>query len=134
MWKTNIVRGGTVCIEPTTSCIRSKRLTARPQGPHGKELLWAVHYRTNNTEANRISTRQNFSYLLLEGFWRVNLWIKILSNYYNISLGIVSSLPWGRCGLAGRRLLQMQKVVVLNPFESKIFFSIEWNVNNCFLN
>ena len=23
--------------EPTTSCIRGKRLTARPQGPHGRE-------------------------------------------------------------------------------------------------
>ena len=23
--------------EPTTSCIRGKRLTGRPQGPHGKE-------------------------------------------------------------------------------------------------
>ena len=33
--------------EPTTSCIRGKRLTARPQGPHGRERttprLKAVH-------------------------------------------------------------------------------------------
>ena len=34
-----------VGFEPTTSCIRGKRLTARPQGPHGRErktpkLIW----------------------------------------------------------------------------------------------
>ena len=35
----------TVGFEPTTSCIRGKRLTARPRGPHGRErttlrLIW----------------------------------------------------------------------------------------------
>ena len=49
-----------VGFEPTTSCIRGKRLTARPRGPHGRE---------------RTTPRL------------------ILSICFNISLGVVRSLP-----------------------------------------
>ena len=42
MWKQILPAVG---FEPTTSCIRGKRLTARPRGPHGRErttprLIW----------------------------------------------------------------------------------------------
>ena len=69
-----------------------------------------------------------------DGFWRAPL----QRNTFNISLGIVRSLPWGPCGLAGKRLPRMQEVVGSNPTEgTKIYISnftlLEWNVKNCFL-
>ena len=43
--------------------------------------------------------------------------------YFNISLGVVRSLQWGPCGLAGRRSPLMQEVVGSNPTEGKLSFS-----------
>ena len=48
---------------------------------------------------------------------------EILSRCFNISLGVVRSLPLGPRGLAVRRLLRMQEVVGSNPTEGKNFFS-----------
>ena len=53
-------------------------------------------------------------------------------------VSVVRSLPLGPCGLAGKRLPQMQEVVISNLTENKFvgFFHIllylEWNVKNCF--
>ena len=85
---------------PTTSCIRGKRLTARPQGPHS----------------------------IPDGIWRVPLWRKILSRCFNISLGVVRSLPWGPRGLAVRRLPRMQEVVGSNPTEGKIWLFLQFTL------
>ena len=46
-----------------------------------------------------------------------------VSRCFNISLGVVRSLPWGLCNLAVKRLPQMQEVVGSNPTQSKICFS-----------
>ena len=58
-----------------------------------------------------------------DNFWQMPLQRKILSRYFNTSLGVVRSLPWGSCGLAERRLPQMQ-VVGSNPTEDKFVFHI----------
>ena len=45
---------------------------------------------------------------------------------FNISVGVVCSLPWDPCGLAVRRLPQMQEVVGSNPIEDNnknLFFT-----------
>ena len=63
---------------------------------------------------------------------------KIISRYFNISLGVVRSLPWGPCGLAVKTLAANALVVGSNPTDGKIHFSqftpfMKWNVKNCFV-
>ena len=54
---------------------------------------------------------------------KVPLRRKIHSKYYNISLGVVCSLLWGHCDLAGRRLPRIQEIAGLNTNAGKIWFS-----------
>ena len=95
-----------VGIEPTTSCIRGKRLTARPRGLHGREqttpMLICI-----KTPWKYFSTKEPARYHLA----------------FNISLSVVRSLPWGPHGLKVRRLPRMQEVVGSNLIEGKIRFS-----------
>ena len=53
MWKTNFALGGIQSFEPTTSCIRGKRLTARPRGPHGRERTTLANAGGRGFESHR---------------------------------------------------------------------------------
>ena len=76
-----------------------------------------------------------------DGFWRVPLWKNNFKvPYFNISLGVVRSLPWGSCGLAERRLPRIHESWVRSTIhiDGKIHFSqstpfMKWNVKNCFV-
>ena len=95
-----------VGFEPTTFCIRGKRLTARPRGTHGRK----------RTTPMLICIKTPWKYFSTKKPTRYHL-------AFNISCGVVRSLPWSPRGLAVRRLLQMQKVVGSNLIEGKIRFS-----------
>ena len=114
--------------EPTTSCILSKSLFARPQGPHENEQT------TPRLIAK--APARIFSLLLPESFWRVNLRRKILSKYLiTILASRFSSVRplWS----SGKSLAANAGS---NPTDSKICFShftlftVEWNVKNCLVN
>ena len=66
------------------------------------------------------SVVSSLSQMTLAGAFAVE---KYFQMYFNISLGVVRSLPLSPCGLAVRRLPRMQEVVGSNPTEDKIWFS-----------
>ena len=99
--------------ESTTSCIRNKRLTARPRAPHGRE---------RKTQLSQFQMVFGVFFHMPICSWKVSIW-RTLSKCFKINLGVVHSLPWGPRGLNFRRLLQMQKVEDSNPTEGKICFS-----------
>ena len=134
------------------SCIRGKRLTARPQGPHGREqttprlilkysyleiispqrhppeTIWRDQIEKIWTAlANRVNSRW-FPYAnsgvssLCQMVSGGCLCAEIMSRYFNISLGVVCSLPWGPCGLAVRRLPRMHESWVRIPPKAKFIF------------
>ena len=89
-----------VGFEPTTSCIRGKILLLDHEGL--TPMLICI-----KTPWKYFSTKKPARYHLA----------------FNISRGIVRSLPWGPRGLAVRRLPRMQVVVGSNLIEGKIRFS-----------
>ena len=146
MWKTNLPSVG---FEPTTSCIRGKRLTARPRGPHGRE------------RTPRLILKHLESIVTSKKMWRVKIApIGTRTRIVSLKSGALPACPFPAGTLIVCRAVYLfvhcaHFIALSNPFhysispqrhppdtiwhreETLVFhnllYFIVWNVKNCFV-